>query len=219
VCVGELIAFIIGWDMVLETMVGAAAVARSLSGYVQNMAHSCPTPNQTTLNITPTTCIEPWSTPVHFDYVALAVIIIVCIFMVCGVRSSTNLNTSLTVINLTIIAFTVIYGFILADPANWHLPPLAASANSNSTTTVPDLGGFLPFTFNGVLAAGATCFFAYAGFDGIATAGEEAAKPARSIPLATFFAMVHLGLQIRFGATFENLNFPPNIWSALRRLQ
>jgi cationic amino acid transporter 4 len=175
--------------MVLESMVGAAAVARSLSGYVQNLAHVCPSPIQTTTaSLNGSKCIEPWSTPIHFDYIALTAVIIVCIFMAAGVRSSTNLNTTFTCINLLVITFTIIYGYILADPANWHLPPL--SANATVEDGVPDTGGFLPFTFNGVLAAGATCFFAYAGFDGIATSGEEAARPARSIPLATFFAMV-----------------------------
>lgn len=170
VCVGELIAFVIGWDMVLEYMVGAAAVARSWSGYVQALAS-----NPHVTNGTNGTSLGLSFVPAHGDWIAVIAIGIVCVFMAMGVKSSTNLNTFFTIVNLCVIVFVVIYGFILADPANWHLP--STKGDPSIPSNKQDSGGFLPFGFGGVLAAGATCFFAYAGFDGIATSGEEAANP------------------------------------------
>lgn len=134
VCVGELVAFIIGWDMVLEYTVtegveqfacrvlvqvpalfqvntsspsttshkvGAAAVARSLSGYIQELAG-----------------IAKY-VPTNADYIAVAAVIILCICMAFGVQTSTNLNSFFTITNLVVIAFVVVYGAILAEPSNW----------------------------------------------------------------------------------------------------
>ena len=108
------------------------------------------------------------------DFVAFLVVIVVSIFMAIGAKSSTNFNSVFTAINLAVVAFVITYGFTFADWSNW-------SDNQGK--------GFLPYGFKGVLAGAASCFFAYIGFDGMATSGEEAKDPARSIPIATFVSM------------------------------
>jgi amino acid transporter len=81
--------------------VGAAAVARSLSGYIQELAD-----------------ISKY-VPTNADYIAVSAVIILCICMAFGVQTSTNLNSLFTLTNLVVIAFVVVYGAVLAEPHNW----------------------------------------------------------------------------------------------------
>lgn len=90
-----------------------------------------------------------------------------------GVKCSALINSLLTGINLAVIAVIIVVGFYYGDFSNW----------------TPHEGGFLPFGLSGVISGAATCFYAYVGFDCIATSGEEARDPTKSIPTATIFAM------------------------------
>lgn len=170
ITVGEIWAFVIGWNIILEHMLGAAAVARSWSGYLDSLLGHV-IRNET---ITRIGGIDSNMFGDYPDFIAFFVIVIVSIFMGVGAKSSTNFNTIFTIVNVFVIAFIIIYGFTLADTKNW---------------TDPARGGFLPYGFSGVIAGAASCFFAYIGFDSIATSGEEAANPGRSIPVATFISM------------------------------
>lgn len=95
-----------------------------------------------------------------------------------GVKSSAVINSFLTGVNLVVIILVVLVGFSFAKFKNW--------------TDVD--GGFLPYGVPGVLSGAATCFYAYVGFDSIATSGEEAQDPSKSIPIATVLAMVIVSL-------------------------
>lgn len=96
------------------------------------------------------------------------------LFTATGVKSSAMINSFLTGVNMSVILLVIVAGFYFGKFSNW----------SN-----PHNGGFLPFGFRGVMTGAATCFYAYVGFDCIATSGEEAQEPAKSIPIATVFAM------------------------------
>lgn len=83
------------------------------------------------------------------------------------------MNSVLTVVNLAVMGLVIVVGFYYANTSNWSIPN----------------EGFLPFGFGGVIAGAATCFYAFVGFDSIATSGEEARDPSYSIPLATILSM------------------------------
>lgn len=175
VTIGEFFAFLIGWNMILESLIGAASVARAWSGSFDSLFNGA-IRNGTIEHIGAINA--PWLSN-YPDFIALGVVLVVAIFVSAGAKISTNFNSTLTVINLIILAFIMIFGFYLADIKNW----------TNSAT-----GGFTPFGFPGVIAGAGSCFYAYIGFEGIATAGEEAKEPSKTIPLATGIAVAIVSL-------------------------
>ncbi|CAB3405531.1 unnamed protein product [Caenorhabditis bovis] len=173
--VGELWAFVIGWNIILEHMLGAAAVARSWSGYLDSLM------GNVVSNSTITRIGSLRETSSFFgdypDLIAFLLVTIVAFFVALGSKVSTNFNSFLTLLNMGVVIIVVFYGITFADFSLW--------------TGVNELGvsRFFPFGVKGMFAGAASCFFAYIGFDGLATAGEEAKNPSRSIPIATFASM------------------------------
>ncbi|UYV68656.1 hypothetical protein LAZ67_6000357 [Cordylochernes scorpioides] len=163
VAAGEVWAFLVGWSVTLENMIGLAAVSRAASAYVDSLTYGWV--SRTTKSILRVEDI---------DILAFGIILFVAIALSFGARFTSYMNNVFTSINIVAIVAIVVMGAIHADPHNW-------------TSASP--GGFLPYGWKGVLAGSASCFYAYIGFDAIATAGEEARDPQRSIPLATFFSM------------------------------
>ncbi|XP_068167551.1 cationic amino acid transporter 4-like [Antennarius striatus] len=169
VSMGEIWAFLIGWDVILENMLGAAAVARAWSGYLDSIF------NHTIQNFTETHIIQ-WNTPflAHYpDILAAGIVISVTLFISFGVQVSSYLNHIFSVISLCVILFILVFGFILADPVNWSQKE----------------GGFAPFGISGILSGSATCFFAFVGFDVIASSSEETKNPQKAVPIATAIAL------------------------------
>lgn len=107
------------------------------------------------------------------DILAFVVCITYALLLGIGVKGSAMVNSLLTVVNLIVMCLVIVVGFYYADEANWS----------------SQQGGFLPFGFGGVIAGAATCFYAFVGFDSIATSGEEAKNPSFSIPVATVLSM------------------------------
>ncbi|XP_058388058.1 cationic amino acid transporter 4 isoform X1 [Diceros bicornis minor] len=164
VSMGELWAFLIGWNVLLEYLIGGAAVARAWSAYLDAIfSHSIRNFTETHVGI--------WQVPflAHYpDFLAAGVLLLAATFVSCGARISSWLNHTLSVISLVIILFIIILGFVLARPHNWS----------------SEEGGFAPFGFSGIMAGTATCFFAFVGFDVIAASSEEAQNPKRAVPMA-----------------------------------
>lgn len=171
VSMGELWAFLIGWNVLLEYLIGGAAVARAWSGYLDSIfSHRIRNFTEAHVGV--------WQVPflAHYpDFLATGIIILASALVSCGARISSWLNHVLSTISLVIILFIIIMGFVLAQPHNWS----------------PEEGGFAPFGFSGILAGTATCFFAFVGFDVIAASCEEARNPKRAVPIAI---AVSLGL-------------------------
>lgn len=166
---GEIWAFLIGWNVVLEYMIGGAAVARAWSGYLDSMF------NHTIQNYTENHIMK-WNVPyiAHYpDLLAAGILVVATIFITFGVRVSSWLNHIFSAISLVVILFILVFGFVLADPVNWSQKE----------------GGFAPFGVNGVMAGTATCFYAFVGFDVIAASSEEAKNPQRAIPMATAISL------------------------------
>ncbi|KAK3873132.1 hypothetical protein Pcinc_021836 [Petrolisthes cinctipes] len=169
VTIGEFWAFVIGWNIVLEHMIGAASVARAWSGYVDSLCNGA---------ISNGTAELVGGLPSEFladypDFLAFAVTLVYCALLTMGVKGSSYFNSIFTVVNLFVITFIILAGLTYADVSNWSTG-----------------GGFAPYGTSGIVAGAATCFYAFVGFDSIATAGEEARDPAKSIPSATVVSML-----------------------------
>ncbi|CAH2295282.1 cationic amino acid transporter 4 [Pelobates cultripes] len=171
VSVGEIWAFLIGWNVILEYMIGGAAVARAWSGYLDSMF------DHKIKNYTETH-IGSWNVPflAHYpDFLAAGILLIATALISFGAKVSSWLNHIFAGISMAIILFILIFGFILAEPKNWG----------------NEYGGFVPYGFSGVMSGTATCFYAFVGFDVIAASTEEARNPQKAVPIAT---AVSLGL-------------------------
>lgn len=113
------------------------------------------------------------------DFVAFSLCIVLSIILAAGVQEASKFNLVFTGLNLVVVIYAVIVGSFKADLKNWHI-----NSSVFHNTTIYGSGGFAPFGFKGILAGAATCFYAFVGFDAIATAGEEAKNPRKDIPLS-----------------------------------
>uniref|UniRef100_A0A8B9Q9W3 Solute carrier family 7 member 14 n=1 Tax=Apteryx owenii TaxID=8824 RepID=A0A8B9Q9W3_APTOW len=167
VTVGEFVAFFIGWNLILEYLIGTAAGASALSSMFDSLANH--TISHWMINSVGTLNGLEESYP---DLLALVIAVIVTIIVAMGVKNSVGLNNVLNVINLAVWIFIMIAGLFFVKGDNWSE------------------GQFLPFGWPGVLKGAATCFYAFIGFDIIATTGEEAKSPNTSIPYAITASLV-----------------------------
>lgn len=165
VTVGELVAFIIGWNLVMEYMIGAAAIGRAWSAYFDSMIHD----KVRFWVLEHVGSIQIDGLGSYPDFLAVGIISILMIIQLFGVKKSTVFIFGVTCINIVVIVFIIVMGVILARPQYWS--------------------NFMPYGPSGVLAGSATAFFAFVGFDVIATAGEEAKNPSRTIPLSILIAL------------------------------
>lgn len=169
VSVGEIWAFLIGWNVLLEYMIGGAAVARAWSGYLDSIF------NHKIKNFTETH-VGAWQVPflAHYpDFLAAAILLVATAFISFGAKVSSWLNHVFSAISMGIILFILIMGFVLAQPKNWSTQE----------------GGFAPYGLSGIMAGTATCFYAFVGFDVIAASSEEARNPQRAVPRAIAFSL------------------------------
>ena len=165
VTVGELVAFVIGWNLVMEYMIGAAAIGRAWSAYFDSMVK-----DQIRHWITDNVgVIRVEGFGGYPDFLALAVILLIMVTHLFGVKKSVRFIFVVTCVNVVVIGFIIILGVMLARPEYWS--------------------DFMPYGPAGVLAGSATAFFAFVGFDVIATAGEEAKNPSKTIPLSILLAL------------------------------
>ncbi|XP_010838785.1 PREDICTED: cationic amino acid transporter 3-like, partial [Bison bison bison] len=129
------------------------------------------------------------------DFLALGVVLVMMGILVLGARESALVNKWFTGINILVLSFVVLSGFIKGDLHNWQLTEqdytlAAAGSNDSSSLGPPGSGGFAPFGFDGIFQGAATCFFGFVGFDAIATTGGEAQDPQRSIPFSIVVSLL-----------------------------
>ncbi|XP_037031589.1 cationic amino acid transporter 4 [Bradysia coprophila] len=168
VSIGEFWAFIIGWNIILEHMLGAASVARAWSGYVDSMMDGFIA--NVTMSVTGEMHEQLLSK--YPDFLAFFVCLAYTLALSTGVKTTAILNGILTTVNIGVVLMVISIGLWHANPRNW-------SASE---------GGFLPYGFVGVISGAASCFYAFVGFDSIATSSEEI-LPSTSIPLATILSL------------------------------
>jgi APA family basic amino acid/polyamine antiporter len=178
---GELVAWIIGWDLILELALGAATVASGWSDYVRIVFHD-------TLGIT----LPAWVDGAHHNLVAALLVLAITAVLCLGVKVTSRVNAVIVGIKVTVVLLVIIAGLFYVDSANLSpfIPPSGstpASGGSSSTSLLQEIGiNTGTFGVGGIFTGAALVFFAYIGFDIVATAAEESKNPKRDMPIGIF---------------------------------
>ena len=200
---GELVAWIIGWDLCLEYAFGAATVASGWAGYFNSLMQQIgivfpPSLTTTTGNVLVKyqgIWIEKMSLPPGvsdvglphvtglFNLIAVVIVMLVTTILVVGIKESANFNSAIVIIKLGIVGVFLVLGgyFLFKHPsvaaANWHpfIPPSDGHGN---------------FGLGGIPTAAASIFFAYIGFDAVSTAAQEAKNPQKDMPIGILGSLV-----------------------------
>ncbi|MGE0158932.1 MAG: amino acid permease [Gemmatimonadales bacterium] len=196
---GELVAWIIGWDLIIEYAVGNIAVAISWAGYFRELvglagidippwlvtdyrtafqaaasvAGGATDPATLDLAAATTTAPHVFGLPIILNLPAVLIVVAITALLVYGIRESSFSNTVLVVLKVGILMFFVAVGLFFIDPTHYTAH-----------------GGFAPNGFAGVSTAAAIIFFSYIGFDAVSTAAEEAKNPARDVPFGIIASLV-----------------------------
>ncbi|KAL8589237.1 hypothetical protein ACOMHN_017038 [Nucella lapillus] len=186
VIVGELMAFVIGWNILLEYITCVGANARAISAYVDDLTGR--SMQSQFLNYMPLSV--PGLAP-YPDFFALALVVLATMTAAAGVKESARVKNVLAGITLLVVIAVIILGSFKADFRNWQLsgdqipkPNQLCVVSFQLPAHGAGNGGFTPFGFSGVMASSATCFYAFVGFDFIASMSEEAEDSRRPIPIS-----------------------------------
>ncbi|WP_139490914.1 amino acid permease [Brevibacillus dissolubilis] len=155
---GELLAWILGWDLILEYGVAASAVASGWSGYFQGLIGGLGVHLPTAL----TSAYDP-AKGTYIDVPAIVIVFLITLLLNRGVKKSAKFNTIMVLIKIAVVVLFIAVGAFYVKPENWS--------------------PFMPFGFSGVATGAATVFFAYIGFDAVSTAAEEVRNPQKDMPI------------------------------------
>ena len=200
---GELVAWIIGWDLTLEYAFGASTVASGWAGYFNSLMQQLgivipPALTTTTGNVLVRyqgIWIDKMSLPPGvsdvglqhvtglFNLVAVVIVLLVTTILVIGIKESANFNSAIVIVKVGIVGVFLVVGgmFLIHHPqiasANWH--PFVPPADGNGN-----------FGWGGIPVAAASIFFAYIGFDAVSTAAQEAKNPQKDMPVGILGSLV-----------------------------
>jgi APA family basic amino acid/polyamine antiporter len=191
---GELFAWIIGWDLILEYAVGSATVAHGWSHYFQDFLSIFGFRLPHALTLAPfdydTAAGHFVATGTIIDLPAIVITFIVTAILVKGIRESATFNATMVGIKLVIVFLVIGLGAFYIDPKNWQpFAPFGYGGISFFGTTLFGQTG-PDGTALGMLAGAATIFFAYIGFDSVSTHAEEARNPQRDVPIGIISSLV-----------------------------
>ncbi len=165
VTLGEIFAWMIGWDLILEYAVGSMTVAVGWSGYFQRILAGFG------LHLPVWMTASPWAMDgAVINLPAAIIVLFITGLLVVGVRESARFNAVMVAIKLAAVLFFIAAGATFVKPENWS--------------------PFMPYGFSGVMAAAAVVFFAYIGFDAVSTTAEEAKNPQRDLPIGIIASLV-----------------------------
>ncbi|PLR83923.1 amino acid permease [Bacillus sp. V33-4] len=162
---GELIAWILGWDLILEYGLASSAVASGWSGYFQGLLQGFGIEIPKALS----SAYNP-AEGTFIDVSAIMIAVLITLLLTQGVKKSSRFNTVMVFIKLIVVLLFIVVGVWYVEPANWS--------------------PFMPFGFAGVTAGAATVFFAYIGFDAVATAAEEVKNPQKNLPIGIIASLL-----------------------------
>ncbi|KAL4347656.1 hypothetical protein GQ457_17G001330 [Hibiscus cannabinus] len=160
---GDFMAFVAAGNILLEYVIGGAAVARSWTSYFATLCNH----NSDDFLIVVHSMPKDYG---KLDPIAVVVVCVICILAVLSTKGSSRFNYVASVIHVIVILFIIIAGFTKADTKNYH--------------------DFTPFGVRGIFKSSAVLFFAYVGFDAVSTMAEETKNPARDIPIGLIGSMV-----------------------------
>jgi basic amino acid/polyamine antiporter, APA family len=189
---GEIIAWIIGWDLILEYAVGNMAVAKGWSDYFVKLFYSVshgsvkfplwlvtdPATAATKISqggesaqyYSPLTLPHMFGHPIAIDLPALLIVAGVTTLLIYGIRESAKTNSTIVIIKVAVVVFVIAFGAFMVHPTNWH--------------------PFMPSGFGGVMSGAAIVFFAFIGFDAISTTAEETKNPQRDLPIGMIASLI-----------------------------
>src|SRR6478735_8724089 len=189
---GEIVAWIIGWDLILEYAVGNMAVAKGWSDYFVKLFFSLshgsikfplwlvtdPTTAATKLAqggeavqyYSALTVPHLFGYPIALDLPALLIVAAVTVLLIYGIRESATTNTTIVLIKVAVVIFVIAFGAFMVHPTNWH--------------------PFAPSGFGGIMGGAAIVFFAFIGFDAVSTTAEETKNPQRDLPIGMITSLI-----------------------------
>jgi len=178
---GRLVAWIIGWALILEYLFSGSTVAVGWSGYVVNFLDSIGLHIPTSLSSAPLGLDESNSLVFTGSIINLpAVFIVFCVTILLyrGIKESASFNNIVVIVKLTVIIMFILLGWQYINQDNWH-------------PFIPEnTGNFGQFGWSGVMRAASVIFFAYVGFDAVSTAAQEAKNPQRDMPWGILGSLV-----------------------------
>jgi APA family basic amino acid/polyamine antiporter len=163
---GEIFAWMIGWDLILEYAVGSMTVAVGWSGYFQRILAGFEVHLPVWMSAAPAAGVEG----AIVNLPAILIVLAISCLLVIGVRESARFNAVIVAIKLVAILFFIVVGAGYVKPENWS--------------------PFMPYGWAGISAAAAVVFFAYIGFDAVSTTAEEAKNPSRDLPIGIIASLV-----------------------------
>jgi basic amino acid/polyamine antiporter, APA family len=178
---GELLAWIIGWDLVLEYAVGAATVSISWSSYVISFLHDFG------IELPPQLIASPWQpvtlpngSVVHgtINLPAVLIVVLISLLLMVGIQESARVNGIIVLIKVAVVVVFIAVGWAYIRPEN-HTPFIPANT-----------GTFGEYGWSGIVRAAGVIFFAYIGFDAVSTAAQEARKPQRDMPIGIIGSLI-----------------------------
>jgi APA family basic amino acid/polyamine antiporter len=172
---GEFIAWVIGWDLILEYALGAATVAVGWSGNLNALLAEFGVQFPAALSAAPGTLVQVaggGTVAAVFNLPAVLITILVTALLIVGIQESAFVNSIIVIVKVAVVLLIVAGGAMFVDPANWH--PFVPAND----------GAFGTYGWSGVFRGGALVFFAYIGFDAVSTSAQEARNPQRDMPLS-----------------------------------
>ena len=171
---GEFIAWIIGWDLVLEYAVGAATVSISWSRYLVKLLHDVGIDLPTSLTL------SPFEDGGIINLPAIFIVVLMSLLLIRGTKESAKVNAIIVLLKVTVVLVFIAVGWQYIRPENY-------------TPYVPEnTGKFGEFGFSGIIRAAAIVFFAYIGFDAISTTAEECKNPKRDLCTILYILFAHV---------------------------
>ncbi|MGF6289381.1 amino acid permease [Paraburkholderia youngii] len=178
---GEIFAWIIGWDLILEYAMGAATVAVGWSGYIVSLLRNVGIDIPPTLAAAPGTVVKLADGSTVTGVINLPAVVIIAILttlLVLGTKESARLNNVMVAVKLTVVVAFIAIGLFFIKPEHWH-PFIPANT-----------GQFGSFGMSGILRGSAVVFFAFIGFDAVSTAAQEARQPQRDMPIGILGSLI-----------------------------